>query len=181
MTGIRISTWEGDVAELASAADLDARTFAESPYDEDAETSRVSFIDRTRRYAASKPHFRLLLAREGADAVGLALGTGIADGDWWRDRVAPLLDEDVRDRWLGESCFCVMELAVENRHRRSGVASTLMDALLAGLPYSTAVLSRHAEADSAGRFYAAHGWREIAQGIRIGDSPALCALARDLR
>lgn len=181
MTGVRISTWDSSDEQLDRAADLYARTFAEAPYDEDAEASRASFTERIRRYAASRPHFRMLLASEGADAAGLALGTGIAAGDWWRDRVAPLLDEGTRDRWLGVSCYSVMELAVDRKHRRSGVASALMDALLADLPYSTAVLSRYADADSAGRFYAAQGWHEIATGIRIGDSPALCVLARDLR
>ena len=181
MTFVRITTWERDATQLEAAAGLYARTFAEAPYREDAEASRASFVERITRYAASKPHFRLLLALDGTDVIGVALGTGIAAGDWWRDRVAPLLTEQARERWLRESCFCVQELAVDTTARRSGVASLLLDALLADLPYSTAVLSRYADADSAGRFYAAQGWHEIATGIRIGDSPALCVLARDLR
>ena len=180
MTSPRITSWDGDEAQLDASADLYARAFAEAPYEEDASASRASFVERIRRYAASKPRFRLLLALDGTDVIGLALGTGIAAGDWWRDRVVPLLEEDVRLRWFGESCFCVQELAVDGAARRSGVASLLLDALLADLPYATAVLSRYTDAHAAGLFYAAQGWREIATGIRIGDSPALCVLARDL-
>lgn len=180
MTGIRITTWDGDDAQLACAASVYARTFADPPYNEDAEVGRASFTERVRRYAVSKPHLRLLLAWDGADAVGLALGAGIAAGDWWRDQVFPLLDADVRDRWLGDDCFSVMELAVAPTHRRSGIASALMDALLLDLPYATAVLSRYADADAAGRLYASLGWREIAAGVRIGASPELCVLARDV-
>ncbi|MFB7250783.1 GNAT family N-acetyltransferase [Microbacterium sp. NPDC056234] len=181
MTGVLITKWDGDEAELTRAAELYARVFAEQPYREEVEASRTSFMERIRRYGASKPHLRLVLAKDGADVVGLALGTGIAAGDWWRDRIAPLLEHDARARWFGDGCFSVMELAVALAHRRSGIAANLMDALLKDLPYATAVLSRYAEAEDAGRFYASLGWREIATGIRIGDSPALCVLARDLR
>jgi len=181
MTSVRIASWDGDAAQLDAAADLYARTFAEAPYEEDAAASRASFVERIRRYAASKPNFRLLLARDEARVIGLALGTGIAAGDWWHDRVVPLLADDIRRRWFGESCFCVQELAVDSSARRSGVASLLLDGLLADLPYPTAVLSRHADAPAAGSFYTARGWHEIAAGIRIGDSPALCVLARDLQ
>lgn len=181
MTGIRITVWDGDEHELARAGDLYAQTFAEAPYLEDASAARASFVERIHRYAITKPDVRLLLAWDGTDAVALALGTGIAAGDWWRDRMAALLDEDVLRRWFGDTCFCVMELAVRRSHRRGGVAAALMEELLADVPYATAVLSRYAEAEAAAQFYGALGWAEIATGIRIGDSPELCVLARDLR
>ncbi|WP_460795367.1 N-acetyltransferase [Microbacterium sp. GXF0217] len=180
MTPLAISPWDGGDAQLASAAELYARTFAEEPYAEDAGASRASFLERIARYADSKPDFRLMLARDDAGVRGLALGTGIVDGDWWRDRIVPLLDEETRARWLRESCFCVQELAVDRAFRRSSVASSLLNALLDDLPYATAVLSRYEAAHAAGEFYAARGWHEIASGIRFGDSPALCVLARDL-
>ncbi|GAB3599157.1 GNAT family N-acetyltransferase [Microbacterium tumbae] len=166
MTGIRISSWDGADDQLAQAADLYAETFAEPPYGDDVAASRASVLERIRRYARTKPEFRLLLAWDGPELVGLVLGTGIAAGDWWRDRIAPLMSEDQRTQWLGEECFSVAELAVSPSHRRAGVARALMTAVVAALPYPTAVLGCHQDAVPARRLYASLGWESIVAETR---------------
>ncbi|MFE6733665.1 GNAT family N-acetyltransferase [Microbacterium sp. NPDC057650] len=180
-TGVRIAAWEGDAEALRQAADLYGRVFAEPPYGDDIEQSRLSFVERVNRNSVLKPDFRLVLAVEGARVVGLVMGAGIADGDWWRDRIAGALEPGARGMWLGEECFSVEELAVEPEHRRSGLAGLLMAAVLTGLPHETAVLGCYAAAHGARRFYASQGWEEIARGLRIAEGPAIDILGSRLR
>lgn len=168
-----VRAWSGEAAELEAAAELYANVFSEPPYDEDPNESRATFLDRVERYA-NLPHFRLLLARRDDDVVGLALGNGIAAGDWWRDRILPQLPADVGEEWFGDEAFAVVELATVSAHRRSGVASALLARLVDGLPYPAAVLSAYAAADEARLFYRRQGWTELAAGVRLGDAPELC-------
>lgn len=169
-----IRAWAGDAAELAAAADLYATVFAEPPYDENPQQSRTTFLDRVERYRSSAPDFRLVLAWHDDEIVGLALGNGIAAGDWWRDRIVPQLPKATAAEWFGDECFSVIELATAPARRRGGVGAKILAVLLDGLPYSTAVLSAYSDAEPARRFYRANGWTELATGVRIGESPELC-------
>lgn len=168
-----VRAWTGDAAELAVAADLYADVFTEPPYDEHPDESRATFLDRVKR-SSHLPHFRLLLAQRDDDVLGLALGNGIAAGDWWRDRILPRLPADVGEEWFGAETFAVVELATASAHRRTGIAAALLTHLVDALPCRTAVLSAYATADQARRFYRRQGWVEIATGLRIGDAPELC-------
>lgn len=175
-----IRRWSGSSTALLGAADLYAEVFAEPPYHEAHEHSRATFIDRVERYRATKPHFRLQLAWRENDVVGLALGTGITAGDWWRDRIVPQLSAAIIDEWFGEETFAVVELATSPAHRRTGIAAALLADLVDGLPYPAAVLSAYSGAATARRFYRANGWQEVATGLRLGDSPELCLFGRRL-
>ncbi len=172
MTDIR--AWSGDQAELQMAADLYAEVFAERPYGEDPEHSRATFTERVDRYRATKPHFRLRFAWHDQHVIGIALGTGVSVGDWWRDRVVAQLPHTTTDEWFGDETFAVVELATSPTHRRGGIAAALLVSLLEGLPYPTAVLSAYREAEPAQGFYRASGWQELATGLRFGESPELC-------
>ena len=180
MTGIRLRAWDGSDAQLALIADLYADTFSEPPYREDPAESRASLIERVPRYAATKPHFRLIIAWDGATVAGFAFGTGIAAGDWWRDHIVDLLPPTARTTWLRDECFSVAELAIAPEHRRRGIAGRLMAELLAEAPYPTAVLGCYADAKPARQLYAALGWQELVTDVHIGKSPALCILGRML-
>ncbi|WP_404475776.1 GNAT family N-acetyltransferase [Microbacterium aerolatum] len=169
-----IRIWAGDAAELAAAADLYATVFAEPPYDENPQQSRTTFLDRVERYRSSAPDFRLVLTWNDDEIVGLALGNGIAAGDWWRDRIVPQLPETAVAEWFDAECFSVIELATAPTRRRGGVGAKLLATLLDRLPYPAAVLSAYSDAEPARRFYRANGWTEVATGLRIGESPELC-------
>nr|WP_198346667.1 GNAT family N-acetyltransferase [Microbacterium sp. MAH-37] len=173
---IRIAAWDRTPDQLRRAADLYGRVFAEPPYGEDVEQSRHSFTERVNRNSLNKPEFRLILALDGADVVGLVLGSGIAEGDWWRDRIAGAMGTVAGDAWLGTECFSVDELAIAPEHRRTGIAGALMGAVLEGLPYESAVLGCYTAALSARRFYESQGWQEIAADLRIANGASLGVL-----
>lgn len=177
---MRIRPWTGAGDELARATTLYADVFAEPPYGEDPAESARSFRERAVRYADEKPEFRMPLAWDGADVVGLALGTGAAEGDWWRDRVFEAVPDAVRREWLGEECFFIAELAVAVAYRRRGLARALMAEITADLPYKRAVLTCYRSASTTREFYAALGWRELVVGFQVGDSPALCLFGLSL-
>ncbi|WP_407358237.1 GNAT family N-acetyltransferase [Microbacterium sp. LTA6] len=181
MSKIRITAWDATDTQLERSAELYASVFAEPPYGEDPETSRSSFIERVQRYALSHADFRFLIATHGDDVIGLVLGTGAAEGDWWRDRLTEVLSHEQQEEWLGEACFSIAELAVSPDFRREGAAEQLMDAVLENLPYETAILGCYAEALPARRLYARLGWDTIESGVHIGASPALEILGRRLR
>lgn len=176
-----VRVWTGSDDELRRAADVYAAVFAEPPYHDDPDRSRASFLDRVRNRRETRPDFRLVLALEEGAVIGLVFGTGIAEGDWWRDRIVPQLDARTRDDWFGDEAFVIEELAVAGAHRRRGIAQALMHALLDDVPYMTAVLSAYADAESAQLFYLRQGWTPFATGLRIGDSPELSLYGRRLR
>lgn len=177
---LEIRRWTGEPQALDAAADLYAEVFSETPYDENPDQSRKSFLSRVEKYGRTKPHFRLILAWQQDALVGIALGNGITTGDWWRDRVIPQLPIVQSDEWFGEEAFAVVELAVSPAHRRGGIAASLLATLVAGLPYPTAVLSAYAAAETARRFYRRQGWTEVASELRLGESPELCLLGMHL-
>lgn len=76
--------------------------FTEPPYDEDPEASRASFFDRVARYSRAKPDFRLMLAWNQAEVLGLALGAGAPSGDWWRENIIAQLTPDDAEEWFDE-------------------------------------------------------------------------------
>lgn len=165
-----IAPWDGSDGQLGEAAELYAETFAEPPYDEDRSESVASFTTRVSRYAMDKPEFRLLLATEDSQIVGLVLGTGISRGDWWRDRLEAALPAATKDEWLDAEGFSVSELAVAASRRRQGVAAALMEAVLHDLPYATALLGCYQDAGPAQQLYTALGWSVIDPAVRISDA-----------
>lgn len=180
MTDVTLRRWRGDDDELAQVAVLYADAFAQAPYDEDRAGNLVAFPERVRRYAREKADFRLILAVENEAVVGFVLGTGIAPGDWWRDRLAETLSPDVQTTWLPEESFSVVELAVSSDRRRSGIARELMDAVLAEVPYDTVTLGCYAAAVPARTLYARLGWTPIATDISIAGSPPLWIFGKRL-
>ena len=168
-----ISWWDGSGEQLRSIAELYAAVFTEPPYGEDRVESIESFESRACRYATEKPEFRLLTAVEDSRVIGLVLGTGIAAGDWWWDRLDAALPRASREDWLDAECFSVAELSVAGSHRRLGVAAALMGAVLKDLPYSTALLGCHPDALPAQRLYRALGWSVIDPAARITPARAI--------
>jgi GNAT superfamily N-acetyltransferase len=181
MSDVHIQPWQGDQSELGVAAVMYAQVFSEAPYGEDPEASRESFIERTTRYRDQLPDFRLLLAWDQVDIVGLVLGTGITTGNWWYDKVVEMLTPDQREQWMPAECYSVGELAVTPRSRGQGLGAQLMRSVVAGLPYRTALLGCDANAIPARNLYLALGWHLIADQAWFGSGAPRWLMGAALR
>lgn len=168
-----ISAWDGSDEQLRRIAELYAAVFTEPPYDEDPVESIASFEARAKRYAEEDARMRLLVATEDDRTVGLVLGSGIAAGDWWWDRLDATLPSTARNAWLDSACFSVAELAVAASHRHRGVAAELMGAVLKDLPYATALLGCYQDALPAKRLYRALGWSVVDPAVPITAARAI--------
>jgi ribosomal protein S18 acetylase RimI-like enzyme len=117
---------------------------------------------------AGRAGFRCRVAREapGGPVVGFAYGYTSAPGQWWHDLVARALGADLAERWLG-GAFEFVELAVAPAAQGRGLGGRLHDALLAGLPHRTAVLSTRDAETPAVRLYRGRGWTPLLTGYRF--------------
>jgi GNAT superfamily N-acetyltransferase len=164
---------------LAEAADAYLAAFARAPYRE-TEADREAFVDRVRRYSG-RDGFRLVLARSGDAAVGVGLGVVAHAGDWWRDRVAEECRPEDVDRWLGDACLEFVHLAVRPEHEGAGIGGAIHDAVLAGAPAPTAVLTVDRRAERARRLYDSRGWEVLQEGVTVGEGEDLVLMGRLLQ
>ncbi len=115
--------------------------FAEPPYNE-GESEAESAASSLRQHAR-RDGFRLFVARsDSGEVVGFCYGYHGQPGQWWHDFVSKLLTPEARAQWLSD-CFEFVELAVHPAFQGQGIGGRLHDALLAGVPYRTAVLSTY--------------------------------------
>ena len=167
-----------DAAAIDAAGDAYLATFSQPPYRE-TETDRAGFIDRVRRYSA-RPGFRLGLALDGGQVVGLGLAVIGRPGDWWRDQVASRIGTEDTARWLGSACLELVHLAVVPGRQGEGIGGRLHDRLIEGAAVPTAILSVHPAAEPARALYANRGWRPLRDPLPMGDGPPPALLVRDL-
>lgn len=166
-------------ALLAEAAAVYAAAFAQPPYYEGPQEVE-GFRERVARYARERSGFRLVTVRDDdgrLDAVGLAVLAH--PGDWWRDRIAAVLDGDDVQRWIGDRCLEIVHLAVHPEVQRRGRGRLVHDLLIAGSPAPVAVLSCHPAATPARDLYLNRGWRVLSDALPAGEATFL-VLARDL-
>jgi GNAT superfamily N-acetyltransferase len=136
--------------------DVYREAFGASPYSEgEAEVAR--FADEVLPRDAARAGFRCVVARDGGAVVGFAYGYTGAPGQWWHDWVVSLLDAAVAEEWMA-GAFELVELAVRPAAQGRGTGGRLHDAVLAGLPHRTAVLSTQDEDTPARRLYLRRGW-----------------------
>ncbi len=114
--------------------------------------------------------FRLFVARdEAGQLVGFSYGYQGRPGQWWHDFVSRLLSPEGQAEWLG-NCFQFVELAVLPAYQGQDIGGRLHDALLAGVPYRTAVLSTYAGENRAMRLYQKRGWKRLANDLTLPGS-----------
>ncbi|MCV2491374.1 GNAT family N-acetyltransferase [Geodermatophilus sp. YIM 151500] len=121
-----------------------------------------------------RPGFRAVGAfaatEEGERLVGFGYGYLTAPGQWWHDQVRAALDRRTAKRWLA-GAFEVCELHVHPDSQSRGVGRQLLHALLADLPYDTALLSTPDADTKAFRLYRAEGFVDLARGYHFpGDA-----------
>jgi ribosomal protein S18 acetylase RimI-like enzyme len=157
--------------------DLYAEVYSEPPYNEGPDDV-ARFATSWERYLR-QPGFRLVLARKGEHAVGMALGHELApDTDWWQGLLTPL-----SDGFTGETpgrTFAVIELAVRAPHRRRGIARALHRQLLAdiGTERVTLLVRPEPEAAPARSAYHSWGYEKVAQMRYEVDQPTYDVMVR---
>jgi ribosomal protein S18 acetylase RimI-like enzyme len=113
--------------------------------------------------------------------VGFVYGYTGAPGQWWYDRVAAALEDDVAAVWLDPPHFEFTELAVAPAYQSRGVGSDLHDEVLSGLPHRRSLLSALADNRRVIAFYEHRGWRVILPGLRFEPGrPEFAIMGREL-
>ena len=116
------------------------------------------FQPQVRRHAAY-PGFKGIAAlASSGEIAGYIYGTSTLPGQWWPDRIAAVIGRELADRRLYGS-FNVTELGVRAEHRRRGLGTLLMRAVLADLPYPHVTLSTEC---------ANHPARTLYEGLGFG-------------
>jgi ribosomal protein S18 acetylase RimI-like enzyme len=114
--------------------------------------------------------------------VGFVYGYTGAPGQWWYDKVAAALDEEVAPAWLDPPHFELTEIAVAPAYQGRGVGTRLHDEVLAGLPHRRALLSALAENTRVVAFYEHRGWRILLPELRFEPGrPLFAILGRELQ
>jgi ribosomal protein S18 acetylase RimI-like enzyme len=134
-----------------------AAAFAAPPYNEgQIELSR--FAEALPRHA-QREGFRCFIAREATTGqiVGFAYGYASQPGQWWHDTIAQALSREQAQEWLSDG-FEFIELAVTPVFQGYGIGGRLHDALVADLPYRTALLSTYQGDTNAMQLYRKRGW-----------------------
>lgn len=183
---VDVRRWGGDEDELQSIAALYGSVFSEPPYLESPTEAAESFTERVWRYSATKPSFCLAFAglgevRAGKETIGLILGSGVDQSDWWWSTVNPQLALPRRRWWLDRRCFAIAELCVASTARRTGTASLLMAKILKDLPYEVALLTCDPRATAAVNFYRSDGWQTVENEIELGDGVSRILFAKALK
>ena len=147
-----LATWPG--ADVRAVADFFARYFA-------------------------LPDYRGLVASVGEKVMAYGFGVRSLPGNWWHDKVAEQVGAEhpaLQDAWA------LVSLATTPEHRRRGLASSLMETLLASQPCPRVLLSTEVTNAPARRLYERHGWTYLHEGFvfKPGD-PAFVVMKRDLR
>ncbi len=137
-----------------------AEAFSEPPYCDPDRGKEIR--DRLRGEHSRRPGFRALAALGPGDRVaGMVYGYRGVDGQWWHDTVSKALPRIHKEQWLANS-YELVELAVQPLCQRQGVATALIEELLAGRSERTCVLSTRTDSD-AHILYARLGFERIAE------------------
>jgi GNAT superfamily N-acetyltransferase len=131
---------------------------------------------------AERPGFRCCLTRdsERGEITGFAFGHTLLPGNSWWDNVPPAMTEAARERWLMD-CWVLVEFGVLPEWQGRGLGGRLHDAVLAGLPHATAVLSTPQLETNALALYRKRGWVTLLAEFSFPDVPGpFLILGRDL-
>ncbi|WBB64160.1 GNAT family N-acetyltransferase [Streptomyces sp. WMMC500] len=181
MAEVTVQRYDGPDAAGMCEAFLPAyrEVYAEPPYREGPDDV-AEFVEMFARQA-TRPGFRVALARDGAELVGFTYGFCLPeDTGWWHNLLAPAPAEFTAES--GWRTFAVIELAVRRPWRRGGVARRLHAALLAGLPVERVTLTVRPEPEAAPAraAYTRWGYRRVGRSQPGDDSPVYDAMVLDL-
>jgi GNAT superfamily N-acetyltransferase len=169
ITPADLESGRGGILDVFAAA-FDGPPYHEGP----ADTAR--FNESLTRHA-SRTGFRCYIAEEGAGGrvAGFTYGYASLPGGWWYDIVAAALDPVAVDKWMCDA-FEFVELAVHPAAQGQGLGGRLHDALLAGVPYWTALLSTYQGETAARQLYRRRGWVPLLEHFYYADGTVPMAI-----
>jgi ribosomal protein S18 acetylase RimI-like enzyme len=126
------------------------------------------FQPQVRRHA-TYPAFKGIAAlAPSGEIAGYVYGTSTLPGQWWPDRIAVVIGYELAERRLYGS-FNVTELGVRAEHRRRGLATCLMRAVLANLPHQHVTLSTECANRPARTLYEGLGFGYLIERMRFAE------------
>ncbi|HWU08105.1 MAG TPA: GNAT family N-acetyltransferase [Streptomyces sp.] len=179
---IRYEHHEGPRAALDHLDDFLAayeEVYAEPPYSE-GPSDVAQFIEHYRIHV-ERAGMRLVIARDGDEAIGFTYGFLLpADSSWWTNVQQPLPEDFTRED--GARTYVILELAVRKPWRRRGVAARLHTLLLDGLPVERVTLTVRPEdgAAPARAAYTSWGYERVGVSHPWDDAPFYEAMVLDL-
>jgi ribosomal protein S18 acetylase RimI-like enzyme len=142
---------------------IDAVSVYASVYRQERQRSQQLVLE-----AATQKDFAGRLALVYGMAVGVAYGAATWIEHWWFDGIAAALGPD---HPALHSAWNLMELAVLPSFRRRGIATALVDDLLAAQPYPRALLSVIVDNLLARTFYEHRDWRYLHSDLTFTATP----------
>lgn len=182
MSDVTVDVYEGPAAAglLDEILPVYEEVYAEPPYNE-GPRDVGAFLDRFGRQA-TRPGFRMAVARAEGELVGFAFGYRLsADTTWWAGALAPLPPDFTAED--GRRTFVIIELAVRATRRRQGIAEQLHTALLDGVDAERVTLTMRPEPEAvpAQTAYAKWGYRLIGQTRPWDEAPVYDSMMLALR
>lgn len=153
--------------------------FSQPPYFE--KDYQIRDFEATLERHLKRPGFKAWIARVGPQGsmVGFSYGYASRPGSWWYEHVARGMHQEVMAEWLIDA-FELVELAVMPDWQGQGIGSRLLDTLLEGLTYHTAVLSTW-PGTKAEKLYLRRGWTPLLEGFSfITGGPKYSILGKKL-
>ena len=165
------------LAQLENIEPVYAEAYIEPPYNEGPDD--VAEFGKGWPSRVAQPCFRLVVARQGTDVIGFTFGHQLAPSTQWWNGMLDSVESDTTVERKGRT-FAIIELAVDTRWRRKGIARQLHSYLLAGLREERATLLVRPEASAAGRAYSSWGYRVIGRLQPFTEGPIYSAMMRSL-
>jgi len=160
--------YKASIDEVRVLAESIVRVYASAymapPYNETAED--VDAFRRSWRERTGTLGFRVVVAREGDQIVGMAYGWTCVDGSRWNEVLASGLGPTAQT-WLAD-CFEFVDLAVLASYRGHGLGGRLIAGLLHGLPHETSVLLTSSAVTTAHSMYIRRGWQVLCSDFDVG-------------
>ncbi|MFR9754058.1 N-acetyltransferase family protein [Nocardia sp. 004] len=120
------------------------------------------------RQLVSESDFGLTIAEAEGALVGFAYGHTLRNNLWWRGFRDPVPEQVTRE-WPGRT-FAVIDIAVDDHHRRRGIGTQLMELLLHDRSEERATLAVVPAAVDAHVFYEQSGWQFVGRQDSPPDS-----------
>jgi ribosomal protein S18 acetylase RimI-like enzyme len=149
--------------------DIYRAAFAPPPFNE-TEEGAASFGRALAGHAEHPaPGFRCCVARENGHLVGFVYGFTVTPGYRREERLRTALTDEQAVRWLADA-FDVLDLGVLPAAQGRGIGGRLHDAVLAGQPHRTAILTTYPGDTAAMRLYRSRGWQVVQSDVFFPDS-----------